>query len=129
MSDDEIVTQCGLAKDGLPSYRIDHIYSQRRTAGQAGTGIHGGPKARAGGSQFFDFKDGRFYNGLLVVAFELEETASNGGGLCCVPASKKKTHTRDPDCGTVPALFVLWSTYLLLCSEENIRPTMTLDFF
>jgi hypothetical protein len=26
----------------------------------------------------------------VQVAFELEETETNGGGLCCVPASHKK---------------------------------------
>lgn len=41
----------------------------------------------AHGSQFFDVHDGRFHNGLLVVAFELAETETNGGGLCCVPCA------------------------------------------
>eukprot|EP01046_Picozoa_sp_COSAG06_P013310 COSAG06_NODE_802_length_12194_cov_5.561637_15_plen_84_part_00 len=62
--------------------------SQRRAMGQPGTSLHGGRTAH--GSQFFDFQNGRFFNGLLVVAFELEETVTNGGGLCCVLASHKK---------------------------------------
>ena len=52
--------------------------------GQQGSSLHGGRTAH--GSQFFDFHNGRFHNGLLVVAFELEETVTNGGGLCCVTA-------------------------------------------
>eukprot|EP01043_Picozoa_sp_COSAG02_P076174 COSAG02_NODE_16052_length_1116_cov_1.721022_1_plen_229_part_00 len=108
---EDLVGDPNLAKDGLPSFRIDHVCanarspvvcvattfldgadrqprgvsladSQRLAAGQPGTSLHGGRTAH--GSQFFDFQGGRFYNGLLVVAFELEETMTNGGGLCCV---------------------------------------------
>lgn len=64
--------------------------------GQPGSSLHGGRTAH--GSQFFDFHNGRFYNGLLVVAFELEETVTNGGGLCCVtvpPNEFSGTHGSD----------------------------------
>ena len=79
---EDLIGEPSLARDGLPSFRIDHVYSQRRSAGQAGTGIHGGPKSRGAGSQLFEFRDGRFYNGLLVVAFELVSPPAT----CCVVA-------------------------------------------
>ena len=43
----------------------------------------------SGGSQFFRYHDGHFYNGLVVVAFELYDTQENGGAFCCIPGSHK----------------------------------------
>ena len=63
---EDLIGDPTLAKDGLPSFRIDHVYSQRRMSGQEGTALHGGPWARAGNSQMFDFRDGRFYNVLAL---------------------------------------------------------------
>jgi hypothetical protein len=34
---EDLLGDPSLARDGLPSFRIDHIYSQRRSAGQPGT--------------------------------------------------------------------------------------------
>ena len=42
-----------------------------------------------GGSQFFRYHDGRFFNGLVVVAFELFDTTPNAGGFCCIPGTHK----------------------------------------
>lgn len=73
----------------LPTYRLDHInVHQHVTRGFPGMDLHGGWTA-AGGSQFFRYHDGEFYNGLIVVAFELFDTAENGGGFCCIPGSHK----------------------------------------
>ena len=85
---EDLIGEPRIALDGLPSFRIDHVYSQRRREGDGGTSLHGG---REGSShtQNFEFRNGRFHNGLVVVAFELEETVSNGGGLCCCPGSHK----------------------------------------
>lgn len=76
-------------EDRLPTYRLDHInVHQHIGRGFGGMDLHGGWTA-AGGSQFFRYHNGEFYNGLIVVAFELFDTTSNGGGFCCIPGSHK----------------------------------------
>lgn len=73
----------------LPTYRLDHInVHQHVRKGFPGMDLHGGWKT-AGGSQYFRYHDGSFYNGLIVVAFELFDTSANGGGFCCIPGSHK----------------------------------------
>ena len=75
--------------DALPTYRLDHINVHQHVArGFAGMDFHGG-WTNAGGSQYFRYHDGKFYNGLIVVAFELFDTGENGGGFCCIPGSHK----------------------------------------
>jgi ectoine hydroxylase-related dioxygenase (phytanoyl-CoA dioxygenase family) len=75
--------------DFLPTYRLDHINVHQHVAkGFAGMDFHGGWTG-AGGSQYFRYHDGEFYNGLIVVAFELFDTGANGGGFCCIPGSHK----------------------------------------
>ena len=87
------------AKRGIPTFRIDHINVHNRCKGAnhpffeefyQGSSLHGGGLGNSGnygggGSQFFRYQDGRFFNGLFVVAFELQDTHCNGGGFCCVP--------------------------------------------
>lgn len=76
-------------EDHLPTYRIDHINVHQHVAkGFAGMDLHGGWTA-TGGSQYCRYHDGEFYNGLIVVAFELFDTTENGGGFCCIPGSHK----------------------------------------
>ncbi len=75
--------------DSLPTYRIDHINVHQHVAkGFKGMDLHGG-WTTAGGSQYFRYHDGQFYNGLIVVAFEFFDTIENGGGFCCIPGSHK----------------------------------------
>ena len=75
--------------DYLPTYRLDHINVHQHVAnGFPGMDLHGG-WTTAGGSQFFRYHDGEFYNGLIVVAFELFDTTPNEGGFCCIPGSHK----------------------------------------
>ena len=73
----------------LPTYRLDHInVHQHMAMGYPGMDLHGGWNT-TGGSQYFRYHDGQFYNGLVVVAFELFDTHDNGGGFCCIPGSHK----------------------------------------
>ena len=75
--------------DALPTFRLDHINVHTHVAeGFKGMHLHGG-WLTAGGSQFFRYHDGAFFNGLVVVAFELFDTHANGGGFCCIPGSHK----------------------------------------
>ena len=74
---------------GLPTFRIDHINVHTHVAkGFKGGILHGGWKS-TGGSQFFRYHDGQFYNGLVAVVFELFDTHPNDGGFCCIPGTHK----------------------------------------
>jgi hypothetical protein len=91
----------GAQPDGLPAYRIDHI--NVHTHGKfnkdlAGGTIHGSndrllhpERPRELVTQYFerDAATGAFSNGLVTVAFELEDTVCNGGGFGCLAGSHK----------------------------------------
>ena len=73
----------------LPTFRMDHVNVHTHIRkGFAGGILHGGWKG-TGGCQFFRYHDGRFYNGLVAVAFELHDTHVNDGGFCCIPGTHK----------------------------------------
>jgi hypothetical protein len=73
----------------LPTFRIDHINVHTHVKkGFPGGALHGGWK-NTGGTQFFRYHDGRFFNGLIAVAFELYDTYVNDGGFCCIPGTHK----------------------------------------
>jgi len=73
----------------VPSFRVDHVYVHTHVKrGFPGMDLHGGWRS-SGGSQFFKYHDGRFYNGFIVVALELHDTTPNGGGFCCIPGTHK----------------------------------------
>ncbi len=81
--------QAQRGEQALPTFRIDHINVHTHVKkGYPGAYLHGG-WWDTGGSQFFRYHDGEFYNGLIVVAFELYDTYGNDGGFCCVPGSHK----------------------------------------
>ncbi len=77
----------------LPSFRLDHInvHTHVKQGFQGGT-LHGGWKG-TGGTQFSSYHDGRFYNGLVSVSFELFDTHPNAGGFGCIPGSHKTNVT------------------------------------
>lgn len=109
---EELIGNAGLAEGRrertgqapLPTFRLDHINVHTHvTKGFEGMALHGGWKG-TGGAQFFRYHDGHFYNGLVVVAFELFDTHPNDGGFCCVPGSHKSNlpfpdNWRDPSEG------------------------------
>lgn len=73
----------------IPTFRIDHINVHTHVKhGFQGGSLHGGWKG-TGGTQFSSYHDGRFYNGLISVSFELFDTHPNDGGFGCVPGSHK----------------------------------------
>jgi hypothetical protein len=70
----------------LPSYRLDHINVHTHVKkGFKGGMLHGGRSVNG----TFEYHDGRFYNGLLTVSFELYDTHPNDGGFCCIPGTHK----------------------------------------
>ena len=81
-------------------FRLDHDYvkvdgaMKDRTlylhGGGQGTG---GPKDLVGptdgGQCYYRYSNGKFYNGLVAVAFELDTVKRSDGGFACVPGSHK----------------------------------------
>ena len=91
----------GAPADGLPSFRIDHINVHTHSAFNkdlAGGKIHGGngrlldpARPHELVTHYFtrDPVSGAFANGLVTVAYELEDTVCNGGGFGCLAGSHK----------------------------------------
>ena len=80
-----------------PDYRLDHDYADviRAGLGPIGATLHGGATP-FDPSQYYLFRDGRMYNGLTVVAFNLRDVSPGDGGFGCVPGSHKSNY-RYPD--------------------------------
>lgn len=77
--------------DRGPFYRLDHTYVTviRPDAKEAGAFIlHGGGTPFDPG-QFYRVSEGTIYNGLVVVAYNLEDVNEGDGGLGVVPGSHK----------------------------------------
>lgn len=61
-----------------------------RTGAFPGGRLHGDHDYKPGGGNgFFQFRGGKLLNGLVTAAFELQDTAANGGGFCCIKGSHK----------------------------------------
>ena len=98
----------GLRDEGLPPFRIDHINVHTHgtfNKDLAGGTIHGGngrlldpsrPHELVTHYSTYDTTTGVFSNGLVTVAYELEDTVCNGGGFGCL-AGSHKGHFRVPD--------------------------------
>jgi Phytanoyl-CoA dioxygenase (PhyH) len=71
-------------------YRLDHDYADMIRTGKSpiGTHLHGGG-APFDPSQYYRWQDGRMYNGLIVVAYNLHDVNPGDGGFGCVPGSHK----------------------------------------
>ena len=71
-----------------PSPRLDHQYIQLMKAVSPPFDIHGGatPHSAYG---YYDFKDQRFFCGLINTAFALSDVPPGTGGFCCIPGSHK----------------------------------------
>jgi hypothetical protein len=78
-----------------PFLRLDHEYIHviRPGAGSL-DGVLSSAKLHGGGapfdaSQFYDFREGRPYGGLIAVAYYLKDVNPGDGGFACVPGSHK----------------------------------------
>ena len=74
-------------------FRIDHLYLDVIRSGLSpiGATLHGGgtPFHRV---NFYDFRNGRMYSGLFVVAYNLADVGPEDGGFACVPGSHKSNY-------------------------------------
>ena len=68
--------------------RLDHEYAILMRKGAAENRLHGGG-APYDPAQYFNFRNGRMYNGLTVVTFALTDVNPGDGGFCCIPGSHK----------------------------------------
>lgn len=71
-------------------FRLDHDYIHilRQGKGPVGANLHGGGTPYDP-CQYYDFHQGKMYNGLTAVAYELNDVAPEDGGLACIPGSHK----------------------------------------
>jgi hypothetical protein len=72
------------------NFRLDHDYADLIRTGKSpiGSMLHGGGAPFDPG-QYYHWKDGRMYNGLTVVAYNLRDVHPGDGGFGCVPGSHK----------------------------------------
>jgi ectoine hydroxylase-related dioxygenase (phytanoyl-CoA dioxygenase family) len=72
--------------------RLDHDYLDvimpRAGLGPIGASLHGGGTPYDSG-QFYQFRDGKMHNGLVVLAYALKDCNPGDGGFACVPGSHK----------------------------------------
>ena len=95
----------GAPSPGLPAFRIDHINVHTHgvfNKNLAGGKLHGGngrllepasPQELVPIYFERDMESGAFANGLVTVAYDLEDTVCNGGGFGCMAGSHKTSYT------------------------------------
>jgi hypothetical protein len=83
-----------------PGYRIDHDYLKidNKVADRL-LYLHGGGQGAGGptdlvgptdgGQCYYRYNNGKFYSGLIAVAYELRDVHEGDGGFACVPGSHK----------------------------------------
>ena len=59
-------------------------------------GLHGG-NTPYDPPEYYHFRNGRMYNGLTVVAWNLADTGPEQGGFCCIPGSHKVNYPCPPE--------------------------------
>jgi ectoine hydroxylase-related dioxygenase (phytanoyl-CoA dioxygenase family) len=88
---DDLLGPPPYAKHEGPNFRLDHTYVTviRPEATSAGAWhLHGG-NAPFDPGQFYHVSEGRMYNGLVVVAYNLTDVDEGDGGFGCIPGSHK----------------------------------------
>lgn len=70
------------------TFRLDHVYGIHMRPGTSGLTMHGGG-APWDPSQYYEWREGQMYNGLVGVMWGLSESRPGDGGFCCIPGSHK----------------------------------------
>ena len=89
-------------------YRLDHDYINVINAEHPSQlYLHGGGQGAGGprdvvgptdgGQCFYRYNNGQFFNGLLTVAFELNDVTASSGGFACVAGSHKVNFALPPE--------------------------------
>ncbi len=71
-----------------PTLRLDHGYAVLMKAKCSPLVLHGGG-APYSASEYYHFRDNRFFCGLTVASFSLCDIPPGSGGFCCIPGSHK----------------------------------------
>lgn len=91
-------------------FRLDHYYGIYLRQGTGPLNLHGG-NTPYDPPEYYHFRNGHMYNGLVVVGWNLTDTGPAYGGFCAIPGSHKshypcpaeiKTAHVDADCVIVP---------------------------
>ena len=87
------------------NFRLDHDYADiiRSDKGPIGTTLHGGGTP-FNPSMYYHFANGRMYNGLTVVAYNLQDVNPGDGGFGCVPGSHKSNYDFPDELETIRKL-------------------------
>jgi hypothetical protein len=80
-----VLEMCG------PKARLDHAYGIIMGQGTSGLGLHGGGTPHDP-AQFYEFRGGRMYNGLVGVQWALVDHRPGDGGFCCIPGSHRANY-------------------------------------
>lgn len=74
-----------------PAFRLDHQYAIFMKPDHEFSGVHvlHGGNTPYDASQYYHFRDGRFFSGLTVATFFLTDVPAGSGGFCCIPGSHK----------------------------------------
>lgn len=78
------------------SMRLDHDYVILARPGAEGGTLHEG-NTPYNPACSYHFRNGRFYNGLIVVSFALNDVGAGDGGFCCIAGSHKSNVERPPE--------------------------------
>jgi ectoine hydroxylase-related dioxygenase (phytanoyl-CoA dioxygenase family) len=70
---------------------LDHYYGIYLREGAGPLTLHGG-NTPYDPPEYYHFRNGRMYNGLVVVAWNLTDTGPGLGGFCCIPGSHKANY-------------------------------------
>lgn len=78
-------------------FRVDHMmFALTMDIGTEGFYLHGAAGADFSPSEYYHFKNGRFYCGLTVVAVQLQDVNPGEGGFVVVPGSHKSNFDAPP---------------------------------
>ena len=80
-------------------FRLDHDYVHiiRQGPGPIGSYLHGGGSPYDP-CQYYIYKNGRMYNGLTAVAYNLSDVNPGEGGFGCIPGSHKSNLPLPQEC-------------------------------
>jgi hypothetical protein len=71
-----------------PTARLDHAYGIRMSPGTAGLGLHG-PQQPFDPSQFYAYRGGRIWNGMVAFSWALTDGRPGDGGFGCISGSHR----------------------------------------
>ena len=92
--DDGLVLDC-LAHLVGPTARLDHSYGIMMRPGTSGLGLHG-PQQPFDPAQFYAYRGGRMWNGMVAFAWALTDGRPGDGGFGCISGSHRAEEPLPP---------------------------------